>query len=85
MSFLTVRGRSISASRNSEAATLQLNGNMENENLCARAKSTSKASLIELCSVEHGNTWAKSSRKSSPALAAHHWQSCNAMDVAASG
>jgi hypothetical protein len=46
---------------------------MENENLCARAKSTSKASLIELCSVEHGNTWAESSRKSSPALAAQHW------------
>jgi hypothetical protein len=47
--------------------------NMENENLCAKAKSTSKASIIELCSVEHGNTWAESSRKSSVALAAHNW------------
>jgi hypothetical protein len=57
------------------------NRKIENENLCAEARSTSKASIIELCPVEHGNTWAESSRKSSLVRAAHTWQSSIAAAV----
>jgi len=54
---------------------------MEHENPCAKAKPTSEARVIELCSVEHNNTWDESSPKSCPAPAAQNWQSSSTTDV----
>lgn len=47
----------------------------EHENPCAKAKSISEASIIELCSVQPDNTCIKSSCKSFPAFAALDWKS----------